>query len=109
MYTSSHHTFTAFIRGGRTINEASSLLLPTDNDMKRGFGRSKQWKELFNVIKPQYYMNAKVMSRIVARKTQQEAYTRQMMLIQPMRIVNIYTSDKVRLIIMKYIVMNGRH
>ena len=83
--------------------------MPTDNDMKRGFGRSKQWKELFNVIKPQYYMNAKVMSRIVARKTQQEAYTRQMMLFQPMRIVNIYTSDKVQLIIMKYIVMNGRH
>ena len=49
--------------------------------MKRGFGRSKQWKELFNVIKPQYYMDAKVMSRIVARKTQQEAYTRQMMLL----------------------------
>ena len=56
-----------------------------------------------------FYMNAKVMSKIVARKTQQEAYTRQMMLFQPMRIVNIYTSDKVRLIIMKYIVMNGRH
>ena len=83
--------------------------MPTDNDMKRGFGRSKQWKELLNVIKPQYYMNAKAMSKIVARKTQQEAYTRQMMLFQPMRIVNIYTSDKVRLIIMKYIVMNGRH
>ena len=83
--------------------------MPTDNDMKREFGSSKQWKELLNVIKPRYYMNAKVMSKIVARKTQQEAYTRQMMLFQPMRIVNIYTSDKVRLIIMKYIVMNGRH
>jgi len=54
-------------------------------------------------------MNAKVMSKIVARKTQQEAYTRQMMLFQPMNIVNIYASDKVRLIMMKYIVMNGRH
>ena len=83
--------------------------MPTDNYMKRGFGRSKQWNELLNVIKPLYYMNAKVMSKIVARKTQQEAYTRQMMLFQPMSIVNIYTSDKVRLIIMKYIVMNGRH
>jgi len=58
-----------------------------DNDMKRGFGRSKQWKELLNVIKPQYYMNAKVMSKIVARKTQQEAYTRQMMLFQPMTLL----------------------
>jgi len=77
--------------------------------MKRGFDRSKQWKELLNVIKPQYYMNAKVVSKIVARKTQQEAYTRQMMLFQPMIIVNIYTSDKVRLIIVIYIVMNGRH
>jgi hypothetical protein len=64
-----------------------NLLTPTNNDIKRGFGRSDQWKELLNVTKPLYYMNAKVMSKICARKTQQDAYTRQMMLFQQMRAV----------------------
>ena len=66
-----------------------NLLTPTNNDIKRGFGRSDQWKELLNVTKPLYYMNAKVMSKICARKTQQDAYTRQMMLFQQMRAVLI--------------------
>ena len=47
--------------------------------------------------------------KIMCQKTQQEAYTRQMMLFQRMSTVYIYTSDKVRLIIIKYILMDGRH
>jgi SNF2 family DNA or RNA helicase len=85
-----------------------NLLTPTNNDIKRGFGRSDQWKELLNVTKPLYYMNAKVMSKICARKTQQDAYTRQMMLFQQMSAVLICTSDKLRLLIIKYTAMDGR-
>ena len=86
----------------------SNLLSPTNNDIKRGFGRSDQWKELLNITKPLYYMNAKVMSKMGVRNTQQGAYTRQMMLFQPMSNVYICTSDKLRLLIIKYTAMDGR-
>ena len=100
-----HPIFTAFIRGD--MNN-SNLLSPTNNDIKRGFVRSDQWKELLNITKPLYYMNAKVMSKIGVRNTQQGAYTRQMMLFQPMSNVYICTSDKLRLLIIKYTTMDGR-